>query len=1183
VLIQIGDEILSYTSITGTTIGGVLRGRNGTIAENHLIGSTITVLSGRPDGLFSDQIAFTDILDLRHVVNPNGFDYKAVLQSNLDKLVRGQLRSNWKRSGSGCQGSFIFYEDEISASPAGLGVTSLDAPDRVRMVYSDAAMQQPVEVICTPYTSNVVTGAQSVTSNWALNVISAVTTRQDSSDAWTSEGADLGSNADPTTNNGDLIVIPVSGFKSSVSGGDSDQVRLLNEVPVRSASGVSSGTTTFTDSSGVNYLSSNVEVGDSLVIFYGLAKGTYSIVGVSAGSITTSQPVPSLSASFYEIRKGSGSVQIRLDGQSEYLPQHRFVVSPSNTTFSDDLTIQFVGVGAPFPILKSVSPNLYLTVVVQYGAGRGLARVPNSLHNITLYNPYEELLVQPSGVPSNNFPLRTSWALLWSKYRNSTYKGLLPVTTEAYADLGSKTVILTPYQRVNFPTSVSALNGAGENPYTTPFISSTSTGLSGSVLNDSGANFTGDGVVAESDLLVIHEGPAKGTYVVKSRTSTALNIYGSFPTIIDYTVSYSVYHTQGLMPLNSVDGVTSKWVTTDPLNYFSGTTDSDPKRKNFYVTLPRHLVPSWGAVYIPTLPANNANFHRGVNFLLQSHEGDYTALTNADHNNQYINYTAGSPFSYAAFSTGNFSGVSIVDSVYNATFSYGGGTFAGTKLFSDTRGLGRKGIQFPPFYGLARLWAVYEALDYKTNGPSFSLSTRSYTGSGAVNLLRQNFDGPVYWIELDADGDSYFVLNADALDLTKAGIETFESAHYVVTASIFGFDRGSFDSTKPFKMVLSRSRSEVNSQGPGAIRQDNIDNATISGPWAILPGPLTGYDTALINYSRTPYQGDPWGSQSNYSDTGYSSGPLSSSVSYQLGNTELNLSTLTRPNQKALEVLASTGFITTLGTGRLSGDVAQPNSQDFRNVGYEEGVFPPLSPTADRPTVLSGALDPDLDPEVSSDYLGCTERLPLGALYLDKDFKGGRFSTINKSPFLYCDEVGIGSGTSGLANYKDIEQSEVSLAPPSTSVGLPGNFVVQVDGELGSYGVLTNFRTHRGGSMFVGSGDRPGGELFASYSDIQGSGRGSKALVGRAYLVRNAPTYINFTKVSAGDELMLAVVTSVVTLGTSPEGASILIGTNGSGEGESASELYRIEGRPLVANRSKYEVDPSAIVLPTRV
>ena len=128
---------MSYTSITGVTLGGITRGQNGTLAEAHPAGAVVNILSGRPDGLFADQIAFTDILDLRHIVNPNGFDYRAMLQSSLDHLLRGQLRATWKRSGSGTQGPFVFYEDKISATTPGLGVTGLDAPDRIRMVFSE--------------------------------------------------------------------------------------------------------------------------------------------------------------------------------------------------------------------------------------------------------------------------------------------------------------------------------------------------------------------------------------------------------------------------------------------------------------------------------------------------------------------------------------------------------------------------------------------------------------------------------------------------------------------------------------------------------------------------------------------------------------------------------------------------------------------------------------------------------------------------------------------------------------------------------------------------------------------------------------------------------------------------------------------------------------------------------------
>jgi len=1187
VLIQIGEEILSYNTISGNTIGGVVRAKNGTVAEAHPAGSVVKVLSGRPDGLFSDQVALTDILDLRHVVTPNGVDYRATLQSNLDKLLKGQLRANWKRSGSGTQGTFVLYEDKISATPAGLGITKIDAPDRIRMIYSDASAQQPVEIICTPYTGVVVSGSQPVASNWSLNVISATTTRQALGDNWSADTSEPADNTDPTGRSGDRIRIPVAPFKNTTPGADADQVRLLNEVPLSSSTGVSTVGTSFSDPGIADFIASGVEPGDSLVIYYGAAKGTYEIKAVAAGTITVDRTIPATAGCYYEVRKGRGSVQIRIDGSSVPLPQHRFIVQPYNATSTSDLTLQFVGSGAPFPIAKSENPNIYVTVNVQYGGGRGLSRRPDSIHNLALYNPYAELMIQPSGVPQTNFPLRTAWAMLWSKYRNQPYKNLIPVTAEAYADLGSKTVILTPFQRMGFPATSSPVNGAGENTYGSVFpITGTRTAtLSGSTLTDSGATFTGLGLLLESDVIEITSGPAMGIYVIKALgvdDNHQLETYQDFPSVSG-TVEYVIRHAQGLMPLKKVDGVTSKWATTDPLGHFSGSTQSEANLKNFCVTLPRHLVPGWGAVYLPILPANGTVFHRGINFMLQSHEGGPTEVTDSDHNKQYINYEPGGNFSFAVFSTGNLSLPSITEATYNSTFSFSGDTYAGIKFFDDTRGLGRQGLQLPPFYGIARLWAVYEAADFKANGSAFDSVTREPKGSGAKNLLRQNFDGPVFWIEIDDDGDSVFILNADALDLSKSPtpISTFRSKHYVITASIFGFDRGSFDLNKPFKMVLSRKRTEV----IAATRTANL-TAPLHAPWAILPGPLTSFDSALINYSRTPYQGDPWGSQSTYLDLGYTPGPLTSATAYQLSSSFLDLASLTRPNQKALEVLASTGFITTLGTGRLSGDLVPPNWNDFRNVGYEDPTaYPPTSSIDSRPGLMTGALNPGglgFDLEASPEYLGCTERLPLGALYRDKDFHGGRFSNVNPSPLIYLDDTGLGSGTGSLARTKVFEQDEITLMPASVSSGLPSDVLIHVDGEPGLYELLTNFRVNRGGSMFVGSGDRPGGEVFATYSNIQGTGRGTKALVGRAYLVRNAPTSVGANKASAGDELMMAVVTRVVTLGVDAEGATVVIGTNGTSEGSAAADLYRIEGHPLVSNRTKYEVDPNSIQLPNR-
>lgn len=1078
VLIQIGEELLTYTALTGSTLSGLTRGVNGTVAEAHPIGSVVRVLSGRPDGLFADQVARTDVLDLRHVVSPSGFDSQTLLQANLDKLLKGQLRANWKRSGGAPQGTFVSYEDKISATAAGLGVTKLDAPDGIRMIFSDAAVQQPVEFICWPNTSQVISPATAPASvPWALGISSSILSQQ-SGNQWSAEASD-------GDNSGDQIYIPIASFKNTV-GLDGDQVRFLNEVPATGSGAVSSGGNTLTS---ITQDLSKVEVGDTLVIFFGAAKGTYPITGVATGVLTSSSTIPSATSS-YLVRKGRGSIQIRLEGSSTNLPQHRFSITPDNPTPTDNLLIQFVGTGAPFPTTAvRVSSQLYLTCHVQYGAGRGLSRRPDSLHNVTLFNPTSTLMVQPSGIPQTNFPLRAAWASLWSKFRNATYKNLVPVTAEAYADLGSKTVVLTPYRLIDFP-SPTVLPGTG--------------------LHTSGS--------------------------------------------------------ENLMPLHRESGA-SKWAITDPLGLFD---------KTLYATLPRHLVPSWGELRIPILPTSGTTFYRGVNYLLRSKEGSFTTSA-ADFNPWFVPYVNGL-LSYAAFSTGNFSSFPVVVSAtYNDTFTYNSLTFAGARFFTDPQGLGRQGIELPPYYGVCRLFGVYEVNDYGTLGSPFNPGTRVYEGGRATNLLRQDFNGPVIFCTLDADGDSTFVLNADALDLSKSPtpISSFASANYVVEASIFGFDRGSFDLTQPFRLVASA----VSAGRPSP-------SSAPTSVWTILPGPLPATDTALINYSRTPYQGDPWGSQTSYLDITYNQGPITSSLAYQVASSSLNQNALTRPNQKSLEVLASTGFMTDLGTGRLSGDLVTPNTYDFRNVGWEDWVgppsFPPPTGVAARPAIKSGALlatDTDANPE----YLGCTERLPLGSLFRDKDFKGGSFSVDQHSPLFYVDDTGVGSGVASLAQTKNLVQDEVDLMPASLSAGLPGDVLVAVDGEPGNYALLVNYRVLRGGSLFVASGDRPGGEVFASYSNVQGTGRGTRAIIGRAFLVRNAPTSVGSNQASAGDELMLAIVTEAVTLSTTPQGAVVAIGTNGTEEGYSAADLYRIEGHPLVANNTHYEVNPASIQLSKRM
>jgi hypothetical protein len=1103
VLIQVNDELMTYSSITGSTINIVAgsRGSNGTVAEAHKTGAVVRVVSSRPDGLFSDQIARSDILDLRHMVNPNGFDYSALLKGNLDKLLRGQLRANWKLSGTGPRGAYVHYQDALTSAAVSLGVTKLDAPDNIRMVFSDAATIQPVEAVCHPSTGAVAAGpGVPINEPWSLGLI-------------------VNSGFQGTANRfsaNDIIVIPVNQLKAGLQAGATDQVRWLND-------------------------------------------------GVA------------------------GAVRLRLEGENGDLPTTMYTVTPTIPAPGDDLTIT-LGATFPFQTTSSASPSLlHIRAHVVYGSGRGLARRPDAIHSVSYVTPSADILTQPWGIPNNNKGARVGWAPLWSKYRSSTFNGLLPVTSEVYADLGSKTVVVSPFRRIDFPDLLT-LDGRAANPNPTPKTGTPTTGtLSGA--NSTVITVSSTTNVAAGDALVIATGAGMGRYTVVSFiVNTSITVERSIrATAVPLT--FAIYAAQGLMPLLTPVGGT-KWAQTDPLGLFCGTSASSTGPTNIayesiYVSLPRHLVPGWGEVRVPILPTATATFVTGINYMIRTSTGT-APVANQGNYAAYHNGGGGSN-EYSVFS--QVTNV-LAPLTYNTAGSgTDGNDWAGIRFFTDTRGMGRQGLEFPPFYGVARIFGVYQASDYITSGSPFT-DTRQSGGTGAVNLLRQSMgpqDGPTMWIEIDADGDSTFILNANAIDITKAptAIANFAAGTYVAEAVVFGFDRGSFDLNSEFRLVLTRPGNvngwatvggipvDTTSTQPG--RNNNI-NKVVAGTAGLLPGPAEQSDQIVVNYSRTPYQGDAWGSQTSNTDIAYGPGPLTSGAAFQLASTRLDTSALTRPNQKVLEVLAATSFSTDLGTGRYSAD-AVTNQLDFKDVAYEDPtVYPPASGVAARPKALPGNFASTDVTNIGSEYLGCTERLPMGALFRDKDFRGQAFSNL-PAPLVYADVVGNGLAT-GLSMQSSGEQQEIPLSTATSGVGSPGDVLVHVDGEQANYSLLTNYRVTRGGSVFTASGPLPGGALSLQNASALAQTNHVNVLHGRAMLVRNTVTNVGSNEVSAGDELMMLIVTSVHRPPSgSPSAASITIGTNGAGEGYSAADLYRIEGHPLTRNNLHMQLDPATVQL----
>jgi hypothetical protein len=93
------------------------------------------LVSDRPDEKFNDAIYSSDIVDLRNKISLSGFDFSKILEFNLDKLFRGQLRSNIAQK--------ITY-DSISDTDV-LGYTDfLDnmGTNGKRRIWSDASSNQ---------------------------------------------------------------------------------------------------------------------------------------------------------------------------------------------------------------------------------------------------------------------------------------------------------------------------------------------------------------------------------------------------------------------------------------------------------------------------------------------------------------------------------------------------------------------------------------------------------------------------------------------------------------------------------------------------------------------------------------------------------------------------------------------------------------------------------------------------------------------------------------------------------------------------------------------------------------------------------------------------------------------------------------------------------------------------------
>jgi hypothetical protein len=606
---------------------------------------------------------------------------------------------------------------------------------------------------------------------------------------------------------------------------------------------------------------------------------------------------------------------------------------------------------------------------------------------------------------------------------------------------------------------------------------------------------------------------------------------------------------------------------TDPTGTFElGTGQSDAS-----VLVPKELRPSLGRIDLPFVrsKANVSNTSTepayGLNCMLLS------GSTGLSDNNSFIEQRTVAVFDPVNMTESDYGDYKDLSTVGGGP----GGVEALVCRYYNKGGV--RGIEIPAHYGVARLFAIYKQSDFYTvSAGDSNFSAPEYrvdSGVGRLNLLRESGERR----SLIITDDNTFVIPEDVIDQNYFTDELADEPLVFEFASFF-FD----DWTSDFMRLHRRQNTSPTS---GSFQM-------------FVNGPAESGDEFYLVSTRTPYQGSIYGTMpSSTSDT--------STVDYTdyrpKRNTESQLDVLDLftafdaeedvrvENASPLEILAALPFATTIGTGAVSGPVVPGSYTDVGYLSLENYPFESLtdserqSKVRAHPYTASGA---SVAKELSETLCGLSERLPLGLVVGDYQM--------------------LSEGVTG--EYKRFWTPNVSLEGPvdmrgdcALSKSLMEGTLIFSDGTSGLEYEHDHelYRTHRGGTVMVGSGTQPGGAVTLSgdrvYKDFpylnspddQNLQMHGAVLFGVAFLVRNKKELVTDDQIEAsnGDELQMLVLTGL-TLGKEldltgdfvKEFVDLFLQMHplGIGEGYCAADRFRVEGRPL-QKRTRNKADAADV------
>jgi len=1087
IFLKLDDEIVGISAVdlvnNEITIPAGGRGRWGTAAVGHDTGTLVSQFNTRPDGLYADEVAAQDILDLRRAVNPGDWDYNRLLAHNVAALAKGTLRTAWKESNPGdTEGPVVHEVAEMYAGgvDAPNHTDPVDGPDGIRTIWSDGAVLQPDVTMLL---------AHDATSD-ADHLVGFTNAGLDTNVEW-----DVGASFNPIgfMNNGALAAGWYNGSSIHLFiGGTTGE--LGARATFRSAGVRDVRFVTPKEYWKTGYPIVDVNTGNQHPVTLRFLGEKLTVAAPATAADKASYPGP-----MYPWREtGFERPFIVLGGLLHDNLHIEALATATLTTAVDaygvtryymDLTgkgIDFDTAGVFHNASGGVFPNDPAQVATPllrgertlYGMltnnGRDRTGASSEVYVLTYGDPagrnnngvfrvigagttdYTQhlgvlsgmLVLEPlsgdfAGFDGNANSVTVDFRSQWTNADDTaSYATRVADCVIALTDIAGEAGDGTPWDTADLPAEL-VLGTAGGAHYAPSKMV-----LSTTLLYHPGRSATAR-VPDELVRFAMRGGSEEtlGTYLRRSPSgidttfsaigtatdetywpTTHIQTWNRLPAlgwpaplapsyggaVVGFTEQdreSECFVDRGsktllFRPFRNRDMTLRALTWPDPeipvdtcllgsytypdatvkesLQILTGTAGGGGygvtgKRMGFPV--PHEFMPRFGRQDIPYRQLNTgaaptaAGFMPGINHLFT----DVTDVTNPVFNiiggernaggsevNSLFLVTRASQIAYA-HSDPSY-GVKNVGA-YGARKTTVLDPTAGqntrdviaalAEVNSSDFGRGLKGIQLPPYMGIARLYGVYEYEDYVAKGATAFKSNRyEMEDNSAVNLLREDAHQQTLFILQDGakdltteTGDHTYIIPSNVLDLTRIpaapggtpvhagyveGTSVFEDFDYVVECTVFFFAKGWINETN---VVLCRERN-----GSYGLNTDG-DNPELENVPMCIPSPAGINDRFYSAYNRTVYQGDPFmtrdGDTRQEADYENRYGRLTVAQANNLRTAVQQFDSAGNfvpqmGNPRGFEVLASMDFYTTLGTGKVGGTLFPGTSLD---VGHIEATL----------------------------------------------------------------------------------------------------------------------------------------------------------------------------------------------------------------------------------------------------